>query len=120
QLTPPAQELPGKARNFVLDRIVWPMLAPLIARQRDHNAAVIRAAYAAAEYQDHLSNDLTRIIAAVRLLSRQTRDIAEQIAALHEADQHLRAALHGDSPPPPRTIPPTAVIDGLDSDGAAR
>ncbi|MCS6940191.1 MAG: glycosyltransferase family 4 protein [Roseiflexus sp.] len=120
QLTPPAQGLPGKARNFVLDRIVWPMLAPLIARQRDHNAAVIRAAYAAAEYQDHLSNDLTRIIAAVRLLSRQTRDIAEQIAALHEADQHLRAALHGDSPPPPRTIPPTAVIDGLDSDGAAR
>ncbi|MCS6842632.1 MAG: glycosyltransferase family 4 protein [Roseiflexus sp.] len=120
QLTPPAQGLPGKARNFVLDRIVWPLLAPLIARQRDHNAAVIRAAYAAAEYQDHLSNDLTRIIAAIRLLSRQTRDITEHIAELHEADQNLRASLYGDSPPPPRTIPPKAVIDSLDSDGAAQ
>ncbi|MGC9040060.1 MAG: glycosyltransferase family 4 protein, partial [Roseiflexus sp.] len=55
RLTPPAQGLPGKARNFVLDRIVWPLTASLIARQRDHNAAVIRAAYAMAEYQDHLS-----------------------------------------------------------------
>lgn len=114
RLTPPAQGLPGKARTFVLDRIVWPLLAPLIARQRDHNAAVIRAAYAAAEYQDHLSNDLSRIIAAIRLLSRQTRDITEHIAELHEADQHLRAAIYGDPPPlPPRTIPPGNDIDTL-------
>lgn len=119
RLTPPVQGAPGKARNFVLDRIVWPLLAPLIARQRDHNAAVIRAAYAAAEYQDYLSNDLARIIAAIRLLSRQTRDIAEQIVELHEADQNLRAALHGDSPPPPRTIPPSVIVENIDSDGAA-
>jgi glycosyltransferase involved in cell wall biosynthesis len=119
RLTPPAQGAPGKARNFVLDRVVWPLLAPLIARQRDHNAAVIRAAYAMAEYQDHLSNDITRLIAAVRLLSHQTRDITEHIAELHEAGQNLRAALYGDSPPPPRSIPPAEVIDTLDGNGAA-
>jgi hypothetical protein len=101
RLIPPAQGLPGKARNFFLDRIVWPLLAPLIARQRDHNAAVIRAAYATAEYQDLLSNDVARLIAAVRLLAQQTRDIAEHMAGLEEADQHLRAAIYGEQPPPP-------------------
>jgi glycosyltransferase involved in cell wall biosynthesis len=114
RLTPPAQGLPGKARNFVLDRIVWPLTASLIARQRDHNAAVIRAAYAMAEYQDHLSNDITRLIAAVRLLSHQTRDIIEHITELHEADQNLRTALYDDPPPPPpRIIPPKTNIDTL-------
>ncbi|GIW01802.1 glycosyltransferase family 4 protein [Roseiflexus sp.] len=114
RLTPPAQGLPGRARNFVLDRIVWPLTASLIARQRDHNAAVIRAAYAMAEYQDHLSNDITRLIAAVRLLSHQTRDLIEHITELYEADQHLRAALYDDPPPPPpRIIPPKTNIDTL-------
>ncbi|MGB9750871.1 glycosyltransferase family 4 protein [Roseiflexus castenholzii] len=114
RLTPPAQGLPGKARNFVLDRIVWPLTASLIARQRDHNAAVIRAAYAMAEYQDHLSNDITRLIAAVRLLSHQTRDLIEHITELYEADQNLRAALYDDPPPPPpRIIPPKTNIDTL-------
>ncbi len=114
RLTPPAQGFPGTVRNFVLDRIVWPLIAPLIAHQRDHNAAVIRAAYTIAEYQDHLASDITRLITAVRLLSHQTRDITGQIAELHEADQNLRAALYGDPPPaPPRTIPPTADIDTL-------
>jgi glycosyltransferase involved in cell wall biosynthesis len=101
QLTPPAQGVAGKVRNMALERFVWPLLAPLIARQRDHNAAVIRAAYATAEYQDLLSNDVARLIAAVRLLAQQTRDIAEHIAGLEEADQHLRAALYGEQPPPP-------------------
>jgi len=86
---------------MALERIVWPLLAPLIARQRDHNAAVIRAAYAMAEHQDHLSNEIARLIAAVRLLAQQTRDIAEHMAGLEEADQHLRAALYGEQPPPP-------------------
>jgi hypothetical protein len=101
QLTPPAQGVAGKVRNMALERFVWPLLAPLIARQRDHNAAVIRAAYATAEYQDLLSNDVARLIAAVRLLAQQTRDIAEHMAGLEEADQHLRAALYGEQPPPP-------------------
>jgi glycosyltransferase involved in cell wall biosynthesis len=101
QLTPPAQGVAGKVRNTALERFVWPLLAPLIARQRDHNAAVIRAAYATAEYQDLLSNDVARLIAAVRLLAQQTRDIAEHMAGLEEADQHLRAALYGEQPPPP-------------------
>jgi glycosyltransferase involved in cell wall biosynthesis len=101
QLTPPAHGVAGKVRNMALERFVWPLLAPLIARQRDHNAAVIRAAYATAEYQDLLSNDVARLIAAVRLLAQQTRDIAEHMAGLEEADQHLRAALYGEQPPPP-------------------
>ena len=99
-LTPPARGVVGKVRNIALERIIWPLLAPLIARQRDHNAAVIRAAYATAEHQDHLANEITRLIAAVRLLAQQTRDIAEHMAGLEEADQFLRAALYGEQPPP--------------------
>lgn len=100
-LTPPARGVVGKVRNMALERIIWPLLAPLIARQRDHNATVIRAAYATAEHQDHLANEITRLIAAVRLLAQQTRDIAEHMAGLEEADQFLRAALYGEQPPPP-------------------
>ncbi|MBO9336281.1 MAG: glycosyltransferase family 4 protein [Roseiflexus sp.] len=111
QLTPPAQGVVGKVRNMALERIVWPLLAPLIARQRDHNAAVIHAAYAMAEYQDLLSNDVARLIAAVRLLAQQTRDIAEHMAGLEEADQHLRAALYGEQPPLPCTRTQLVDID---------
>lgn len=114
QLTPPAQGVAGKVRNMALERIVWPLLAPLIARQRDHNAAVIRAAYAMAEHQDRLSNEIARLIAAVRLLAQQTRDIAEHMAGLEEADQHLRAALYGEQlPAPPRTETQLANLDRM-------
>ncbi|MGQ9827383.1 MAG: glycosyltransferase family 4 protein [Roseiflexus sp.] len=106
KLTSPAYDLVGKLRNMALERIVWTLLVPLIARQRDHNAAVIRAAYAMAEYQDHLSNEIARQAAeiarqaaVVRLLAQQTRDIAEHMAGLEEADQFLRAALYGTQPP---------------------
>ncbi len=98
QLTPPARGVVGKVRNMALERIIWPLLAPLIARQRDHNATVIRAAYATAEYQDHLANEITRLTAAVRLLAQQMRDIAEHMAGLEEADQFLRAALYSEQP----------------------
>ncbi|MFQ3633052.1 glycosyltransferase family 4 protein [Roseiflexus sp.] len=114
ELTPPAQGRLGKVRNFFLDRIVWPMLAPLIARQRDHNAAVNHAIYAMAEYQDHLSNELNRSMTAVRLLSQQTRDLAGHVVELEEAIQNLRSAIYGDPPPPP----PMADIDSRSNDGA--
>ena len=114
QLTPPAHGVAGKVRNMALERIVWPLLAPLIARQRDHNAAVIRAAYATAEHQDHLSNEIARLIAAVRLLVQQTRDMTEHMASLEEANRFLRAALYGEQlPAPPRTETQLANLDRM-------
>ncbi len=114
ELTPPPRRMLGKVRNFFLDRVVWPMLAPLIARQRDHNAAVNHAVYAMAEYQDHLSNELKRGMTAVRLLSQQTRDLAGHVVELEEAIQNLRSAIYGDPPPPP----PIADVDSRSNDGA--
>jgi hypothetical protein len=114
QLTPPAHGVAGKVRNMALERIVWPLLAPLIAQQRDHNAAVIRAAYATAEHQDHLSNEIARLIAAVRLLVQQTRDMTEHMASLEEANRFLRAALYGEQlPAPPRTETQLANLDRM-------
>lgn len=114
QLTPPARGVVGKVRNMTLERIIWPLLAMLIARQRDHNAAVIRAAYATAEYQDHLSNEIAHLIAAVRLLAQQTHAIAEHMASLEEANQFLRAALYGKRPPaPPRTETQKVNLDRI-------
>jgi hypothetical protein len=99
---------------MALERIVWPLLAPLIAQQRDHNAAVIRAAYATAEHQDHLSNEIARLIAAVRLLVQQTRDMTEHMASLEEANRFLRAALYGEQlPAPPRTETQLANLDRM-------
>lgn len=129
-LTPAGGGLLGAARRLLMERVVWPLLHPLIARQQEHNAAAIRAAYAAAEYQDHLISDLSAAVAhaqhrvalahqriddllsgvaelnerSVRerhLLAQQIRDFAEQLAGLEEAEQQLRAILRGEPAPPP-------------------
>ncbi|HMQ31298.1 MAG TPA: glycosyl transferase family 1 [Chloroflexaceae bacterium] len=109
----------GAARRALMERLVWPLLHPLIARQQEHNAAALRAAYAAAEYQDHLAaalgharqriEDLHKGLAELNersvrerhLLAQQTRDFAEQLAGLEEAEQQLRALLRGEAAPPP-------------------
>lgn len=122
-LTPAGGGRLGAARRLLMERLVWPLLHPLIARQQEHNAAAIRAAYASAEYQDQLAGDLgaavgrahqrlddllrgidelnERSVRERHLLSQQVRDFAEQLAGLEEAEQQLRAALRGEPAPPP-------------------
>ncbi|MFQ3662334.1 MAG: glycosyltransferase family 4 protein [Chloroflexaceae bacterium] len=45
----------------LLERLVWPMLYPLLARQQEQNAAVIRALYASAEYGDYLAQSVAHL-----------------------------------------------------------
>jgi hypothetical protein len=128
-LTPPGGGRLGALRRLLMERLVWPLLHPLLARQQEQNAAAIRAAYASAEYHDHLSGELSGVIGrahqrlddllsglealnerSVRerhLLGQQLRDFAEQLAGLEEAEAQLRAQLRGEPAPPPRTLEPT-------------
>jgi hypothetical protein len=123
----------GTLRRLLLDRVLWPLLYPLLARQQEQNAAVIRAAYATAEYHDHLVGQLGASLAQAadmlgkraddlgqglgelnertlrerHLVAQQVRDFAEQLAALEAAEEQLRALMRGEpAPPPSGTIPP--------------
>lgn len=118
-LTPSGGGRLGAVRRLLMERLVWPVIHPLIARQQEYNAATIRAAYATAEYQDHLAaaaghahsrlDDLARGLAelnerAVRerhLVAQQVRDFAEQLAGLEEGEQQIRALLRGEAAAPP-------------------
>ncbi|NTU85618.1 MAG: glycosyltransferase family 4 protein, partial [Chloroflexales bacterium] len=132
-LTPAGGGRLGAARHLLMERLVWPLLYPLIARQQEQNAAAIRAAYAAAEYQDHLISELSgtlhdtakhlgkrlddllagidelngRAVRERHLLSQQVRDFAEQLAGLEEAELQLRALLRGEPAPPPASAQQT-------------
>ncbi len=130
-LTPAGGGRLGAVRRLLMERLVWPLLHPLIARQQEHNAAAIRAAYASAEYSDQLAGELTvavrqahqrlddllkgldglneRSVRERHLLGQQVRDFAEQLAGLEEAEQQLRALQRGEpAPPPAADTPPEA------------
>lgn len=94
-LNSPARGLLGRLRRLLQDRVLWPLLYPLLARQQEQNAAVIRAFYANAEDHDQLRN----------LIGQQVRDFTAQLAALEESEVQLRALLRGEPAPPPREEP---------------
>ncbi len=48
-------------RRRLLERVVWPVLYPLLARQQEQNAAVIRAFYAGAEHADYLAQSIAHL-----------------------------------------------------------
>jgi glycosyltransferase involved in cell wall biosynthesis len=129
-LTPPGGGRLGGLRQRLLDRVVWPLLFPLIARQQEHNAAVLRAVYASTEQNDLLADklaELSKRIGELRLrcdhlgqglaelnergvhernlVAQQVRDFAEQLAGLEEAEVQIRALLRGEGAPPPASAP---------------
>jgi hypothetical protein len=115
---PPGGRLSG-LRRLIRERLLWPLLHPLIARQQDQNAAVLRALYAIAEHSDDqkatlgqaqqriqsLAELIQRLQAERNMLAQQLCDMAEQLAGLEDADIQTRALLRGDPPPPPASAP---------------
>ncbi|NNJ09628.1 glycosyltransferase [Chloroflexales bacterium ZM16-3] len=127
----------ARLRRVIQERLLWPLLQPLLDRQQEQNAAVLRALYAMAEQGDHRQTNLAasgqratalgehahlridhtlqglaelneRSLRERHLLAQQLRDLAEQIAGLEEADIQTRALLRGDPVPPPATLPTEA------------
>lgn len=119
----------GRLRSL-LARALWVALYPLFARQQEQNAAVLRALYAVTEMGDAQREQLRRELAdglrrqgealaelsqrelrARHLVAQQTRDFAEQLAALEEADIQTRALLRGEPAPPPASGGPEGRAD---------
>lgn len=110
----------ARVRQFLIDQVVRPFVAPIVEQQQAYNTAVLRSLYAANEVADHQRSTLplylfktlmsytdTRsdrierriaYIEAMRENQRMTRqqmyDILEQLAGLEEADSQLLALLH--------------------------
>ncbi|MEI7773125.1 MAG: glycosyltransferase family 4 protein, partial [Chloroflexales bacterium] len=111
---PPAGGRLASLRRLLQERLIWPLLHPLIARQQEQNAAVLRALYAISEQGDDqraaVSHSHRRIDDALKgmadmnqravrehhLLAQQIRDFAEQLAGLEDADQQILARLLGE------------------------
>lgn len=58
-------------RRRLLDQVVWPVLYPLLARQQEQNAAVIRALYASAEHGDYLAQSIAQLKGQLALTARR-------------------------------------------------
>lgn len=120
--------------QVVRTRVLYPLLQPLMLRQQEHNAALLRSLYAIAEHNDHQRNLVertfqihdhrllevnlraqhlleglqglnTRTLQERHLLAQQLRDVADQIVVLEESILQARAHARGPLPPPPVTIP---------------
>ena len=99
-LTPTGGGRLGGLKRLLLERLVWPLLHPLLLRQQEQNAATIRAAYATAEYHDHLSSTLggtlhdsvNQIDGRIVLLNQRLDDMLTGISELNERsvrERHL-------------------------------
>lgn len=92
-LRAPGGGLRGRLRTLLAERVVWPLIQPLIARQQEHNAAVLRASYAAAELSDHQRLtvlQLNQIVARLQLQQDQLQQqLQRHVAELSGQDDHL-------------------------------
>ncbi len=89
-LSGPASGRFAALRRRLLERIVWPTLYPLLARQQEQNAAVIRALYASAEYGDHLAQSVTQLKGQLTLAFQQIADLKDQLVLAVQRIDHLR------------------------------
>ncbi|MCS6880137.1 MAG: glycosyltransferase family 4 protein [Oscillochloridaceae bacterium] len=76
-------------RRRLLDQVVWPMLYPLLARQQEQNAAVIRALYASAEHGDYLAQSIAQLKGQLDLTARRL----DHLDLLDLRIDHLREGL---------------------------
>ncbi len=89
-LSGPASGRFAALRRRMLERVVWPVLYPLLARQQEQNAAVIRALYASAEHGDYLAQSIAHLARQLELITRQLEFTAQGLDLRLE---HLREGL---------------------------
>lgn len=77
----------GALRQRLLERTLWRLLAPLVVRQQEHNAAVLRALYAITEQSDHQYTLITGELAA---LGRHVNALADRMPELDQIPVELR------------------------------
>lgn len=88
-LSGPASGRFAALRRRLLDRVVWPMLHPLLARQQEQNAAVIRALYAGAEHGDYLAQRIAQLKAQLALATQGLERLDLRIDHLREGLSEL-------------------------------
>jgi hypothetical protein len=71
RLVAPSGGRMSRLRRLLQERVLWPLLHPLLARQQEQNAAALRALYAVAEQQDAAYHTLQQVIAVA---ARQSQD----------------------------------------------
>jgi len=76
-------------RRRLMERVVWPMLYPLLARQQEQNAAVIRALYASAEYGNFLAQSIAHLKDQVALTTQRLDHLNLRLDHLREGLSEL-------------------------------
>ncbi len=79
----------GRLRSLLLDRLVWPLLYPLLARQQEQNAAVIRALYAQAEQLDYVGGISNQVLQGLIDTQRRLNQLSEEVEQLQTALDRL-------------------------------
>lgn len=92
-LSVPATGRLGHLRRLLMDRVVWPLLYPLLARQQEQNAATIRAFYAVAEYSDSLSLHLQHLHSRLDYLQQQLELVQLRLEHLQQQVEHTQLQL---------------------------
>ncbi|PDW04063.1 glycosyl transferase family 1 [Candidatus Viridilinea mediisalina] len=87
---PPAPGRLAGVRHFIQARIIWPLIYPLIARQQEQNAALLRTLYASAEQVDHLGGMANQASQWILGLMRTVDDLQQ---AMQQRDDQLQGMI---------------------------